>query len=546
MKFRLTIGTKIGLGFGIITLCVIVNSFLTTSTLNKSVEANERITNVYEPSVSNLTKLQELLNNSKMLVRSWVFIDKKEDATDKLLLRKVHKTDFPALDDSIQKLQKQWDKQEQDQYKRISASIKDTLFVKHQFVMDRLNSFESYDDPLTVFEVTPLVTEGGEIMATTDSINKDLQHLIKEQENIVKDGRIEIFQLFKRFQNFIVMMGLLLTIIAIAISLFTIKSLVAPINYIKKILLSMGKGILPEEKIREGNDEIGQMSVAMNQLVAGLRELSDFSSEIGKGNFDKPFTPLSKDDMLGNSLLRMRDDLKNAALEEEKRKGEDQQRNWATQGVAKFSELLRKDNENMETLSYNIISNLVKYMESNQGGLFILNDNDPENKILEMAACYAYNRRKYVSKQIEIGEGLVGRCVQEGETIYLTDIPDNYITITSGLGESNPTCLILVPLKLNDEIFGVIEIASFKNIEPYQIEFVEKIGESIAATISTVRINIRTQNLLEQSQQQAEEMSAQEEEMRQNMEELRATQEQSSLREAELRKALDELKSKNA
>lgn len=546
MKFRFTIGTKIGLGFGIITLCVIVNSILTTNTLNKSIEANERITNVYEPSLSNLNKLQELLKNSKMLVRSWVFIDKKQDATDKLLLSRLHQKDFPVLNDSLQKLQIQWDIAEQAEYKNISISIKDTLFVKHKFVMDRLNSFESYDDPLTVFEVNPLVQEGGEIMVLTDTISKKLQHLIKSQESIVKDGRAEIFQLFRRFQNFIILMGVILAIIAIVISVITIRSLVNPINYIKKILLSMGKGILPSQKIKEGTDEIGQMSVAMNQLVAGLKEISDFSNEIGKGNFNKSFTPLSKDDMLGNSLLRMRDDLKNASLEEEKRKWEDEQRNWATQGVAKFSELLRKDNENMEMLSYNIISNLVKYMNCNQGGLFILNDNDPENKYLELTACYAYNRRKYVSKQIEIGEGLVGRCVKEGETIYLTDIPDNYITITSGLGESNPTCLMLVPLKLNDEIFGVIEIASFKNIEPYQKEFVEKVGESIAATISTVRVNIRTQELLEQSQQQAEEMSAQEEEMRQNMEELRATQEQSSLREIELRKALEELRAKKA
>jgi signal transduction protein with GAF and PtsI domain len=185
---------------------------------------------------------------------------------------------------------------------------------------------------------------------------------------------------------------------------------------------------------------------------------------------------------------------------------------------------------------------MVQYTNSNQGGIFIVNDNDKENIHLEMTACYAYDRQKYLTKKIEVGEGLVGRCYQEQEKIFLTDIPDNYIKISSGLGEDNPNCLLLVPLAYNDNIFGILEIASFNVYQEYEIEFMERIGESIAATISSVKANVQTQELLEQSQQQAEEMSAQEEEMRQNMEELRATQEQSARREQELIRELETLK----
>ncbi|MFW6224568.1 MAG: GAF domain-containing protein, partial [Bacteroidota bacterium] len=297
-------------------------------------------------------------------------------------------------------------------------------------------------------------------------------------------------------------------------------------------LSEMGEGKLPEHTLKAREDEIGDMSKALNFLIDGLKEKVTFASEIGAGNFEHDFKPLSEEDTLGISLVEMRGSLRQAKTEEEKRKIEDTKRNWATQGVAKFAELLRQNNDNLQELSFNIIRNLVGYLEANQGGVFILRE-DTEVPAVELSACYAYERRKFLKKTIAKGEGLVGTCLQEGETIFLTDIPDSYINITSGLGDSNPRCILIVPLKLNDEIFGVIEIASFKVLESYHIEFVEKVAESIASTISSVKINIRTTELLHQSQEQSEEMRAQEEEMRQNMEEMHATQEEMERKETE-------------
>ena len=237
-------------------------------------------------------------------------------------------------------------------------------------------------------------------------------------------------------------------------------------------------------------------------------------------------------DSLGKTLLELKDYLAKNREAEKKRRKEDDQRNWIAEGLAKFSDILRKDNDNIEELSYNIISELVNYLGANQGGFYSLNDQNSKDLHFEMTACYAYERKKYSEKRIEWGEGLIGSAALEKQTVHMTDIPDSYLDITSGLGKANPKSLLIVPLIVNEELHGILEIASFKDFEKYQIEFVEKVAESIGATLSTVKINVRTAKLLQESRSQAEVLASQEEQMRQNMEELQATQEEAA-RQAE-------------
>ena len=541
---RLKIAAKIGIGFGIMTIAVVINALMTSSALEKSRKVNENTTNIYSPSLAFINDLYGKISDSRMLIKSWVFIEKLSNTADKLKLQELHETGYNEVIDTLKNYySKLWERPEYTELLlNIDSSIVDTLFPKHQYIMEQLNSFESYDDAFIWFEVTTMAEEGGEVMIITQNILDKIAVLSGELEDLVNQGRIDMVKTFKDFKTRILLMGIALVIGAVIIGILTITSLARPINHTKNILLSMSKGILPKEKLDEGSDEIGQMAKALNLLVQGLKDIFNFSLEIGKGNFDSEFKPLSKDDVLGNSLLEMREELKTASEEEEKRKIEDNQRHWASQGIAMFSDILRQDKDNLEELSYKIISNMVKYTNSNQGGMFIVNDNDKDSIYLEMNACYAYDRKKFLKKKIEVGEGLVGRCYQEKEKIYLTEIPNDYIKITSGLGEDNPKSLLLIPLVYNDIIYGIIEIASFNEYQPHEIEFIERISESIAATISSVKSNIQTAELLERSQQQAEEMSSQEEEMRQNMEELRATQEQSTRREEELKKEVEELR----
>jgi PAS domain S-box-containing protein len=261
-----------------------------------------------------------------------------------------------------------------------------------------------------------------------------------------------------------------------------------------------------------------ELSRKKEQMVAAL----EFVKDITQGNLDGGLKLAGHDgaeNELANSLVNMRDQMKKISTEEK-------QRHWVTEGLAKFADILRHKNSSLSALSDTIIRNLVKYLGANQGALYLVNDENPADVFIDMAACYAYERKKHFNQRIELGEGMTGQVALEKTTLYMTSVPQNYIKITSGLGEALPKNLLIIPVKLEDKIFGLVEIASFEVIMPHQIAFVERLGESIASTISAVKVNEKTQQLLRETQTQTEQLRAQEEEMRQSMEELTATQEE--------------------
>lgn len=541
MNFKFTIAKKLILGFGIVTIAILINIFLINKTLKKSIEVNNNISTIYVPSADLMRELSNTIVSSKMLIKNWVYIEKQSNTIDKNNLINLHLVGLPTINERILKLSNKWAPKEIKSYEQIFVAINDTLIPMHQDIMTKLNTLDSYNDFfLLMTEIYTKVEEDGDIIKVSDNIIKRLDNLTEQLEAKTTNARLDMDNSFKDLKKFIITSGFVLVIISIIIALFLAQMIINPIKKIKNVLTLMGNGEMPDQQIKERSDEIGEMAAALNTLIVGLKETTDFSIEIGKGNFESPFVPLSDKDNLGNALLEMRTNLKHANEEENRRKKEDDQRNWASQGIAKYSDILRQNNDDIEKLSYEVISNLVKYCDANQGGLFIVNNDDENNVFIEMSAAYAFNRKKFLENKIELGVGLVGRAVQEAETIYVTDIPDNYITITSGLGDDNPKSILIVPLVINDEVYGVIEMASFKEFEKYQIEFIEKVGENIASTLSTVKVNIRTTKLLEQTRLQAEEMGAQEEEMRQNMEELQATQEESARREEKLVKQVEE------
>lgn len=515
-KIRFTIGNKILGGFLALIFIFTVNASISIFTLNTSNKIIKENTEVINPSMTAINDFTLMVTRSKMLITNWVYLRSNND--DKEELKNLMTYEYPIVKERLQDLTSLWKNKSQKNTVDSLVTNFENLLEVNRDIMQELNSFEDYDDfGIKVFAEDKIDSE---VLPISAGIINGLQELERVKQEEADLSQLSLINNFDQLRSLTFILGIILILFGTIGSFILSRSITNPIKYIKTVISKLGKGELPSSKEKRSftRDEIGEMAQAVDSLVQGLKSTSFFAESIGKGNYNADYKPLSENDVLGNALLEMRNNLQKVAEEDKKRR-------WATEGMAKFGEILRKNNDNLSKLSDEIISNLIQYLKANQGGLYILN-NEGDEEYLSLAACYAWDKKKYLDQKVYIGEGLTGQAWLEKDVIYLTEVPNEYIKITSGLGEANPTSILIVPLKVNDKVYGVIEMASFKLFDDYHINFVEKIAESIASSISSAKINERTQRLLEESQEMTEQMRAQEEEMRQNMEELQATQEE--------------------
>jgi HAMP domain-containing protein len=542
-NIRIKIGNKIFGGFLILIALFAINASIIFITGNKIDESVMSSSNTINPSKDAINELITIVHRSRMLATNWVFLQTNDE--DKAALRQIISLEYPANKEKIVKLMKNWDADSTaTNFKKDSSQRTLMTTAFHKFdsllsgttenIINTLTGFDAYEDPTTKLLAGDYVDQV--VIPQANKVIEILAKIKEKQELLTAESATAMSRSSKNLSNITLVLGLAIIIIGLLSATLLVKNITGPINYIKDVVLRLGRGELVDNTSRTfSNDEIGEMAIATDKLVTGLKATTVFAENIGNGKYDSEFTPLSDHDVLGNALLNMRANLAKVA-------DEDKKRNWSTEGIAKFGEILRSNNSDVQKLCDEIISNLVKYLKANQGALYIIDDTttEGEEQLMSMVSCYAWDKKKFINQKIHRGEGLAGQAWQEMDAIYLTDIPQNYIRITSGLGDANPTCILIMPLKVNDQIFGVVELASFSTMAVHEIDFVKKVAESIASTVSTVKINERTQKLLTESQQMTEEMRAQEEEMRQNMEELQATQEGMKRQEADLIRSMED------
>lgn len=322
---------------------------------------------------------------------------------------------------------------------------------------------------------------------------------------------------------------LFITIAVVFNSVNTVRNLTNLLRFIRQIERGSKAGRL---HLNFGH-EFNEISASLNSYMKKQDEKIRYLKTIGEGTKSEVFNP-EPDDIIGNEIKIMADRLKKIEAEERQRKMEEDKQKWLAEGIAQFADILRSEREDMKALSFLIVQKLVTYLGIEMGTIFIATDSDDEERMLNTVAAYAYDRRKYINKSFRFGEGLPGTCALEKEKIYINEVPEEFSDVISGVGQSKPRYVLLVPLKIEEEIFGIIELASFRGLEILELDFIDQLAESIASTLQAVKINERTTSLLHQSQEQAEQLLRQEEKMKLNMSELEKAQEESLKKESEI------------
>jgi methyl-accepting chemotaxis protein len=313
---------------------------------------------------------------------------------------------------------------------------------------------------------------------------EDYQFLLEDK--LLKANQSLVGELVKKANS---QYQILLSILLLAVSACLIMVIVGYFFYNNLIIKPITKIAEGAEHIAQGsiktyidyqkNNELGRITLAINNITSYLQKSAEFIIEIGKGNFNYTLQVNNQfsQNTLGYALIEMRDKL--LIINELEREN-----NFINEGIASVSEKTREHHQSINSLCQKTLNHLAKYLQCQQGKIYVLNNPEDEaNKMLNLIASYAINQQNLKQQNWQLGEGFVGQTFMNQNTCLIENVPPSYFKIQSGLGETIPKNLLLIPLKYNDTMTGIIELASLKPINKTQITTAEKAGEIIASSI---------------------------------------------------------------
>jgi CheY-like chemotaxis protein len=330
---------------------------------------------------------------------------------------------------------------------------------------------------------------------------------------------------------------IIVTILALVVTLlpafWIVRQFTKSIDTLVDISREVAKGNIDVELHNNSKDEIGELFNVFSTLVDTTSELATAADAIGQGNYDIELKSRSENDVLGNAISKMRTNL--ATMSEET-----DAQNWLKTGQAELNEKMRGEQDLIE-LSENVITYLATYIDAKLGAIYLKD----ENNTLKLVSSYAYTKRKNLSNEFKVGSGIVGQAALEKKPILITNVPDDYLKINSGLGEARPVNILVLPFLYEGVVKGIIELGSFNELNDLHMQFLNQIAENIAIAFHTAESRVELKKLLEQSQAQSEELQSQQEELRVTNEELEGQTKALKESEEELKQQQEELQKAN-
>jgi signal transduction histidine kinase/CheY-like chemotaxis protein/HAMP domain-containing protein len=304
-KLRLNISTRIFLSFFALITAFAINAIITYYIVDKNIEISNKIFLNSNPSLQNLERFKLLVNEAKMFSTSWVFLPAKSE--DKNELINLNKIKYPEQRKILLNLSKQWQVTQTDTLKSILVNFEKLLTIDKK-IISNLKSFEDYEDPIKKMEAELIIED--DVLPRTQQLLNSINLLIEDKKNEIKVDENSLVAAISTLRVLVILLALILIVLALAFSYFNSRYISKPIIRIKNIINNLGLGIIKEIPQPKQHDEISDIVRSVNNLSKALLYTSTFANEIGKGNFESEFTPLSNEDTLGKSLLAMRKNLK--------------------------------------------------------------------------------------------------------------------------------------------------------------------------------------------------------------------------------------------
>ncbi|WP_460157111.1 HAMP domain-containing protein [Pseudomonas sp. S2_H10] len=256
----------------------------------------------------------------------------------------------------------------------------------------------------------------------------------------------------------------------------------------------------------------------VNGLAANLtnqvRAIADVATAVTKGDLTRYVEVEAK-----GEVAELKDNVNEMIRNLRETTRQNAEQDWLKSNLAKFNRLLQGQRD-LAAVSKMVLSELAPLINAQHGVFYMMNESPPDPAKLILLSAYAYKGNINVNDEWRLGEGLVGQCAYEKRRILLTDVPADYVAISSGLGAAAPLNIIVLPILFENKVKAVVEMASFTRFSIIHQTFLDQLAESIGIVLNTIEANMRTEELLKQSQSLAQELQKQQEELRQTNEEL--------------------------